>query len=71
MYVLYVYRSNSCPDHVCDALKATAAKRVGSADIVATCLCTHNEDVDNMNNLQLERLSGNYKHSVLFLDLSL
>lgn len=60
--VLQHIRYGRCPDEVSSMLQATAANRIESADIAATCLCTHNEDVDSINRAQLARLSGISTH---------
>lgn len=65
--VLQHIRYGRCPDEVSSVLQATVVNRIESADIAATCLCTHNEDVDSINRAQLARLSGIFTHATCLI----
>ena len=57
-----------CPDMVQNTLRGTAKNNIQKDGILATRLCTHKEDVDQINVYQLEKLTGrHFKHLFLVL----
>ena len=48
-----------CSQEVCDTLTATARHSLDTDGILATRLCTHKEDVDHINQVQINKLKGN------------
>ncbi|XP_059953164.1 ATP-dependent DNA helicase PIF1 isoform X4 [Mesoplodon densirostris] len=56
--LLQAVRLGRCSDEVTRQLRATAAHRVGRDGIVATRLCTHQDDVALTNERQLQELPG-------------
>ncbi|XP_032479885.1 ATP-dependent DNA helicase PIF1 isoform X2 [Phocoena sinus] len=56
--LLQAVRLGRCSDEVTRQLRATAAHRVGRDGIVATRLCTHQDDVALTNERQLQKLPG-------------
>ena len=47
-----------CPEHVHSTLRATAQHNIQRDGILATRLCTHKEDVDQINDYHLKKLQG-------------
>ena len=47
-----------CPDYVCTTLRATAKQNIQKDGILATRLCTHKEDVNEINEYHLQKLNG-------------
>ncbi|KAM9713989.1 ATP-dependent DNA helicase PIF1 isoform 3-T3 [Dama dama] len=56
--LLQAVRLGRCSDEVTRQLRATAAHKVGRDGIVATRLCTHQDDVALTNERQLQELPG-------------
>uniref|UniRef100_H0VBU4 ATP-dependent DNA helicase PIF1 n=1 Tax=Cavia porcellus TaxID=10141 RepID=H0VBU4_CAVPO len=65
--LLQAVRVGRCSDEVTQQLRATAAHKVGRDGIVATRLCTHQDDVALTNERQLQELPGEV-HSFKALD---
>ena len=51
-------RSFRCPDEVFDKLSKTRENTIDCGGILATRLCTHKENVEQINKTQLQRLPG-------------
>ena len=49
---------NSCPPDVTACLMATAQHSIDKDGILATRLCTHKEDVEDINNDHLRKLTS-------------
>lgn len=47
-----------CPDYVYTTLRATAKQNIQKDGILATRLCTHKEDVNEINEYHLQKLNG-------------
>lgn len=47
-----------CPDEVVEKLSKTKENKIDSGGILATRLCTHKENVEQINNVQLQSLPG-------------
>ncbi|KAI0238630.1 ATP-dependent DNA helicase PIF1 [Lamellibrachia satsuma] len=56
--ILQNIRVGRCPEPVYECLMATSRHSIDKDGIVATRLCTHKEDVDQINSLHLRRLVG-------------
>ncbi|XP_046329293.2 ATP-dependent DNA helicase PIF1-like [Haliotis rufescens] len=56
--VLQDIRVGRCSDDVQNTLKATARHNIQKDGILATRLCTHKEDVEQLNNHHLQKLTG-------------
>ncbi|KAK2177701.1 hypothetical protein NP493_583g01066 [Ridgeia piscesae] len=56
--ILQNIRVGRCPESVQDCLVATSRHSIDRDGIMATRLCTHKEDVDQINSLHLNRLTG-------------
>ncbi|XP_054764105.2 ATP-dependent DNA helicase PIF1-like [Lytechinus pictus] len=59
--ILQKIRVGRCPAEVSDYLTATAKHCVDKEGIHATRLCTHKEDVDQLNNVHLNKLKGDVR----------
>ncbi|XP_072172683.1 ATP-dependent DNA helicase PIF1-like [Diadema setosum] len=59
--ILQKIRVGRCPQEVSDRLIATAKHCVDREGIHATRLCTHKEDVDQLNNVHLNKLQGDVR----------
>ena len=53
-----MYFSYRCPDYVYTTLRATAKQNIQRDGILATRLCTHKEDVNQINEHHLQKLNG-------------
>ncbi len=51
----FIYR---CPDDVVEKLEKTKENRIDFGDVLATRLCTHKENVEQINKVQLQSLPG-------------
>ena len=61
-----------CPEFVYTTLRGTADNDVRKNGILATQLCTHKEDVDQINNFQLKKLTGllqDYEHTKNMIEI--
>ena len=47
-----------CPDNVVEKLKETKENAIDCDGILATRLCTHKENVEQINKVQLQSLAG-------------
>ncbi|XP_052776592.1 ATP-dependent DNA helicase PIF1-like [Mya arenaria] len=56
--VLQNIRMGRCPEFVYTTLRGTAQNNIQQNGILATQLCTHKEDVNQINNFQLKKLTG-------------
>ncbi|KAH3848886.1 hypothetical protein DPMN_091269 [Dreissena polymorpha] len=56
--ILQNIRLGKCPDYVYSTLRGTAQHNIQQHGILATQLCTHKEDVNQINNFQLKKLTG-------------
>ncbi|XP_041359901.1 ATP-dependent DNA helicase PIF1-like [Gigantopelta aegis] len=56
--ILQHIRHGRCPEHVVTTLKATAKNVIHRNGIQATRLCTHKEDVEEINKHHLHKLTG-------------
>jgi len=57
--LLNAIRWGDCSDEVCDAFRSCVRKELDSSDgILPTKIFTHRRDVDNLNNLELKKLTG-------------
>ncbi|XP_006815013.2 ATP-dependent DNA helicase PIF1-like [Saccoglossus kowalevskii] len=56
--ILQHIRIGRCPKEMCEKLVSTNSNKIETAGILATRLCTHKEDVEQINVVQLEKLSG-------------
>ncbi|XP_070562852.1 ATP-dependent DNA helicase PIF1-like [Ptychodera flava] len=54
--ILQHIRVGRCPDEMAEKLAATAANKIDKNGILATRLCTHKEDVEQINVVQLQKL---------------
>ncbi|XP_072024041.1 ATP-dependent DNA helicase PIF1-like [Amphiura filiformis] len=61
--ILQNIRIGRCPREVCEKMTSTASHSIDKDGILATRLCTHKEDVEQLNKIQLQKLDGD---SVLF-----
>ncbi|OWF54393.1 ATP-dependent DNA helicase PIF1-like [Mizuhopecten yessoensis] len=59
--ILQNVRLGRCPDIVETTLRATAKHNIQKDGILATRLCTHKEDVDQINKYQMEKLNATSK----------
>ncbi|XP_077981577.1 ATP-dependent DNA helicase PIF1-like [Glandiceps talaboti] len=59
--VLQHIRVGRCPEEMAEKLASTATNRIDKDGILATRLCTHKEDVEQINVVQLEKLTGERK----------
>ena len=50
-----------CPDHVYQALDKSSSHAIERHGIQATKLCTHKDDVEEMNKLRMKNLKGEAK----------
>ncbi|XP_033096594.1 ATP-dependent DNA helicase PIF1-like [Anneissia japonica] len=55
---LQYIRTGRCPPDVQKQLTATASHSIDSGGILATRLCTHKEDVNQINEIHLQKLEG-------------
>lgn len=55
--IFFVYIP-SCPPDVTACLMATAQNNIDKDGILATRLCTHKEDVEQINNAHLQKLTS-------------
>ena len=56
---LFIYLR--CPDSTFEQLKGTSSHTIEHYGIKATKLCTHKDDVDEVNSLELKNLHGEAK----------
>ena len=56
--ILQAIRLGKCTPNVTTILKSTSKHRVGGEGIIATRLCTHQQDVQEVNKHHLEKLPG-------------
>lgn len=59
--ILQQIRLGRCPEYVDTTLRATARQSIQKDGIVATRLCTHKEDVNQINEHHLKKLNGESK----------
>ncbi|CAC5379554.1 PIF1 [Mytilus coruscus] len=59
--ILQQIRLGRCPDYVYTTLRATAKQNIQRDGILATRLCTHKEDVNQINEHHLQKLNGESK----------
>ncbi|XP_028415326.1 ATP-dependent DNA helicase PIF1-like isoform X2 [Dendronephthya gigantea] len=59
--ILNNIRVGRCPDEVVERLSRSKENKIDSEGILATRLCTHKENVDQINKVQLQSLPGKAK----------
>ncbi|KAL5021540.1 hypothetical protein ScPMuIL_000695 [Solemya velum] len=62
--ILQNIRLGRCPDAMAAVLRGTANHCIEKEGILATKLCTHKDDVNQMNNFHLQKLDGKSRHFV-------
>ena len=55
---MFSYFCLRCPDHIFKELKQTSSRAIERNGIQATKLCTHKNDVEEINTIKLKNLKG-------------
>ncbi len=58
--IVYLCSYNRCTQEIWDSLTATARHKIDRDGILATRLCTHKEDVNQINEIHLQKLNSEF-----------